>query len=60
MAAPILVYGLAMVVAAAMPGLSISLYSAVPALYFLLATLLRARRGTRAEADALSQASGQS
>ena len=53
MAAPILVYVLAMVVASAMPELSILLYLAVPALYYLLVTLLRARPGTRDEADEL-------
>ncbi len=52
--APIAVYALAMVVAAASPSVSVILYFAVPILYFLLVTILREGRNTRAAADDFS------
>jgi uncharacterized membrane protein len=50
-ASPIIVYALAMAVADVSAPLSVTLYFAVPVLYFLLVTLLRDRAGTRAQAD---------
>lgn len=53
-AAPILAYAVAMAVADASATLSIALFFAVPVLYFLFVTLLRARPGTQDEADQFS------
>jgi uncharacterized membrane protein len=53
-AAPILVYAAAMTVADTSPTLSITLYFALPVLYFLLITLLRSRANTKDEADQFS------
>jgi len=53
-ASPIVVYAIAMAVAEASPTASVVLFFAVPVLYFLLITILREGRGTRAEADDFS------
>jgi hypothetical protein len=53
-ATPILVHALAMAVADTSASLSVTLYFAVPVLYFLLITVLRVRPGTKAEADGFS------
>jgi len=50
-ASPIVVYALAMAVAAVSAPLSLVLYFSVPGLYFLLVTLLREQASTRTEAD---------
>ena len=49
--APIVIYVIAMLVAAAAPTLSVLLYLAVPLLYFLLTAFLRQSPGTREEAE---------
>lgn len=53
-ASPVVVYVIAMLVADISAAVSIALYFSVPALYFLLVTLLRDRAGTRDEADEFS------
>lgn len=53
-ATPIVVYVVAMAVAALSPPVSVALYFLVPLLYFLLVTFLRERPGTREEAEQLS------
>ena len=53
-ASPIVVYVIAMAVAGASTAASVALFFAVPVLYFVLVTILRERRGTRAQADDFS------
>ena len=53
-ASPIAVYVIAMAVAGASTAASVALFFAVPVLYFVLVTILRERRGTRAQADDFS------
>ena len=53
-AGPLVVYAMAMAVADYSTSLSVFLYLAVPILYFLLVTALRAIRSSRAEADGFS------
>ncbi len=53
-AAPIAVYVIAMAVAGASTAASVVLFFAVPVLYFVLVTILRERRGTRAQAEDFS------
>jgi uncharacterized membrane protein len=53
-AGPLIVYAAAMVVADFSTTLSVILYLAVPVLYFLVVTALRARKQSRAEADEFS------
>ena len=53
-AGPIVVYTIAMLVAAPLPWLSLALYAALPALYFVVITFLRTDRRTRDEAEDFS------
>jgi uncharacterized membrane protein len=53
-ASPIVVYAIAMAIAATSPTASIILFFAVSVLYFLLITVLRKGQGTRAHADDFS------
>ena len=53
-AAPLTVYALAMVVAGPLPGLAVTLYLAMPALYLGLVAALRADPRTRVAAEDLS------
>ena len=53
-ASPIAVYVIAIAVAGASTAASVVLFFAVPVLYFVLVTILRERRGTRAQADDFS------
>ena len=53
-ASPIVVYAIAMAVAGASTFASVVLFFSVPVLYFLLVTILRERRATKAQADDFS------
>ena len=53
-AIPIVIYGIAMVVAEVRPSVSVFLFFSVPLLYFLAVTLLRERKETRDEAEEFS------
>jgi uncharacterized membrane protein len=53
-AAPVIIYGLAMAVTATAPAVAKLLYSSVPLLYFLLVSVLRRDRRTRATAEDFS------
>jgi len=53
-AVPIVIYGIAMAVAAVRPPVSVFLYFSVPLVYFLAVTLLRDRQSTRDEAEDFS------
>ena len=53
-ASPIVVYAIAMAVAGASTFASVALFFSVPVLYFLLVTILREGRATRAQADDFS------
>ena len=53
-AVPIAVYTIAMLVAGSVPWLSLLLYAALPALYFILITFLRTDSRTRSEAEDFS------
>ncbi len=50
-AAPLLIYGLAMAVADALPELSLALYFSLPILYFILVTILKADPKTKDTAN---------
>jgi hypothetical protein len=50
-AAPLLIYGLAMAVAGALPELSLALYFSLPILYFILVTILKADPKTKDTAN---------
>lgn len=53
-ASPIVVYAIVMAAAAASPSASVLLFFSVPILYFLLITIRREGRATRAQADDFS------
>ena len=53
-AVPIVIYGIAMAVAAVRPPVSVFLFFSVPLVYFLAVTLLRDRKATRDEAEDFS------
>jgi len=53
-AVPIVIYGIAMAVAAIRPSVSVFLFFSVPLVYFLAVTLLRDRKTTRGEAEDFS------
>jgi uncharacterized membrane protein len=53
-AAPVAIYGLAMAVTAVAPSVAVALYASVPLLYFLLISVLRRDRRTRATAEEFS------
>jgi uncharacterized membrane protein len=53
-AGPIVVYAIAMLVAGSLPWLSLALYAAMPALYFVVITFLRSDSRTRTEAEDFS------
>jgi hypothetical protein len=50
-AAPVVVFGLAMVVADALPELSLALYFSLPLMYFILVAVLKADPRTHDTAD---------
>ena len=53
-AGPLAVYAIAVLVAGSLPWLSLALYAALPALYFILITFLRTDSRTRSEAEDFS------